>query len=535
MSAGRTAGLDRRQLFALVRAYRTMGGRQPSGGLLPQRHKFGEVFGYVILALIGCGMGLVALTRPPVESFALLLHSLTLFFVLITALREADRLLFDPQDRDVLLYRPVHPSTRVAAKALGMLTSCLVLAGLLNLGPLFLGLLCPDAQPWFPLVHAASTALNTLFACGVALCSYGLMVRVLGRQRFKHVMTALQILLVLALVGGSQLLPRLLGSMDGALPTAPSGWKLALPPTWFAGFDRALSGAAADARTWSLAAAAIGITLLLVYLGVARIPDDQAEAEIAEVMTPRSGRVLRARRSWAERWPLRWWLRDPVERASFKLASAYLARERTLQVQIASACAMFLIFPLMSLFQRRAGAEMSFVWAYLASTTADAALLFLRSSSHPEAAEVFAVTPLHDRSALFQGARKAVVACCVVPLVLYASAFAIWGARADLGQLWLLAPAFAAIGPLSQLPGLAGDYVPLARAPNLGRRHERWWVSFLALLALGPFIGVLVLAREFGWLVPASALTCLVFLAIGRVLAARVRRAAAGQRWAQAG
>jgi hypothetical protein len=98
-----------------------------------------------------------------------------------------------------------------------------------------------------------------------------------------------------------------------------------------------------------------------------------------------------------ERWlaalvklpPLSWWLRDPVERESFKLTTAYLVRDREIKMRLYPGVAPLLIMPLVMLFSGgtgKGGAEAAIMMQGFATCFLDMlsmqAMLFLGCSEH---------------------------------------------------------------------------------------------------------------------------------------------------------
>src|SRR5262245_201477 len=146
---------------------------------------------------------------------------------------------------------------------------------------------------------------------------------------------------------------------------------------------------------------------------------------MAHVQDERGGRRVQ-RLPTGERWPMRVWLRDPVERAAFQLATAYLRRDRDVRLRLRPSLVVFALLPLAGLVleEQRGGHLLPLASACLLGMVPGVALEALRISSHPVASELFAVVPIAGTAAVFQGVRKAAM-WYVLPALLLSVALAV--------------------------------------------------------------------------------------------------------------
>ena len=104
--------------------------------------------------------------------------------------------------------------------------------------------------------------------------------------------------------------------------------------------------------------------------------------------------------SWSRFRHCNWWLRDPVSRASFLLAAAYLVRDRDVKLRIYPGIAPMLVIPFIFLLQgyghKGSGGMtfgISFSGAYL-GLVPFLGLQILQYSQQWQAADVFRVAPM---------------------------------------------------------------------------------------------------------------------------------------------
>ncbi len=310
------------------------------------------------------------------------------------------------------------------------------------------------------------------------------------------------------------------------------GWFLwVLPPAWFAGLDDALAGSHA-ALSFDLAALAVVATGVVLWLAFGKLAADYGVG--LQLMSEKGGgtralsgggRVL----DWlVARPPLSWWLRRPVERASFLLCLAYLTRDRDCKLRVYPSVAPLLITPLGAFRQRSAGLD--FVIAFVGALLAEAPMLVLhqmRVSQDWAAADVFHVVPLAGPAQLCSGARKATQAL-FAPLLIVVAGAVLWHDRGSPERLLLLLPGLIAMPVCSWFPCRNGLAVPLSQAPTGARQAARGGLSvtllMLGIIALG---AVSLLAWQSGWF--RSFL--IVELVVGTILVTVMKRQSQAVRW----
>lgn len=529
--------VDGRQTKALVRAFLVMsvrkmpmrGGQRGAmtGGLR------GVWFLLGIYTLLGGALAMLTALLPRVFDAAFTVHFMTLFLVGSSAMSEASEVLFSASENDVLLHRPIHPSTLVLAKGLTIIAFTSLIALSLNLFPTFALLAVDGARPWVPLVHLASVATETVFASAFVVCTYGAVAKLLGRERFQRMVTGAQIASTLFLAFGFQIVPRMLGRFQVFELANEPGWMWALPPTWFAAIDATLASTDAPSLAIWPAAFGVALTVVLSWIAVLRLPvTTHGMAAMAEEKKPVAvapTRVARAPSFLSKLLDL--WMRDPVERASFRLATAYILRERAIKVRLAAALSFYAVLPLISFLNERENDFMPLMLLWMCSVVPFTVLESLRISSHPAAADVFAVTPVRDPSRIFHGVRKAAMALVQIPLLVYVAAVGAWATRATPERFVLALPPLVALPTFSLLVGVAGPYLPLSIAQRTGQRSLQMFLVF-GTMAVAIVLGVITFAAwKVGWFWPTLAgevvVMAVVHALLVRLIAARVRPAGA--------
>mgnify|MGYP000342021365 CR=1 FL=1 len=475
------------------------------------------VYGLVGLTVLG-GAG------PELFPFALRLHTVALLFVCLFIVGSTGELLFNREESEILLHRPVEPAELLRAKVRVMVEVCLWLALSFNLAGLAVGSLGPGGRLAFLPAHLLSTALMAVFCCSVVVLLYQLCLRWLGRERVDNVMTGLQMLLILLVIVGAQVAPRMLEQGPRFTSVGPdSPLLLAFPPAWFAGLDAVLTGNF-EAGALTLAGFAAAATLLVPWLALGRLAgtyqeglQDGIESTTATHDRPRDG-IRRLMRMPG----LSWLLREPGRAAGFRLCAAYLARDRDTKLRFYPSIAPMLVIPVILLattFSSEASElGLSFAAAYLA-TVPPLANNLLRFTQDWEASDTFRTTPMAGPGPLVHGARLAVSVLVVAPITLL-MVVATLAMPATRGSLALLLPGILCLPLFSAAGGLMGPAIPLFRATEEARSASRGIWYFLMMMGAMILSGVGVAAWKFGIFAPFLVLETLT-VAIGHRLLCR--------------
>ena len=135
------------------------------------------------------GMFALFFLQQPVFALSVYLHAMTLVFLGMFVAASAGEVLFNKDEADILMHRPVTPRALLWAK-IGVLTEVsLWLAGAFNLTGFFVGIGGKDGGWLFPITHAISTIMEALFCTGTVVLVYQLCLRWFGRERLDGLMT----------------------------------------------------------------------------------------------------------------------------------------------------------------------------------------------------------------------------------------------------------------------------------------------------------------------------------------------------------
>ncbi len=485
-------------------------------------------------ALAGCFC--LFMLGQPVFSVSLYLHGAGMFFIGMFVASSAGEILFNKEEAEILLHRPVSPRAMLWAKVRVLCQVSLWLALAFNLAPLVAACFGGWTGLIFVPAHVISVWLSALFCTGAVVLVYQLCLRWFGRERLDGLMTFSQVMMTMLLILGGQIVPHLIRYIPEEVSLTGDTWWLAvLPPAWFAGLDELLMGGGTPG-SWALGGAGLVVTGGTLALAFGKLASSYGrglrtlgEAAVKPVGAGGRPRLLQRLASLP---PFSLWLRDPLERGGFLLVGAYMLRDREVKLRLYPGVAPLAVLPVVFLFiasgsgtERGSGQMLMLFGAYVALLPMTAMGL-LRFSQNWQAADVFLVTPTHGPGRLLIGARKAVDLFLTLPAVLLQTlaAFLILG---DLRMLYFLLPGIIALPAYSRLGGFAMKGAPLSEPAEESRSAKRGLVVFLSSLSVFALGGVAAGAWALGCFVPFLVVEAVVVLAVCLSLDRRTR----GLRW----
>ncbi len=442
------------------------------------------------------GFMVLLLNNQPVFAQSVYLHSLTFAFLGMFLASSAGEILFNKEEADILLHRPISPRALLWAKIRVLLQVSLWIAGAFNLPSLFFRF-GSAAGGWpFILAHVVSVGLEAMFCAGCVVMVYQLCLRWFGRERLDGLITTAQVILSVGAVLCSQILPQLVIRLERDDAIGAGAWGMVLlPPAWFAGIDDAIAGTG-ELGAWGLTVLSALTTAFVMWMAFGKLAGDYESGlqKLNETISTSKRTSGEAGRRWLENLidlpPLGWWLRDPVERASFLLTAAYLLRDRDVKLRVYPAIAPFMALPVVFLFQgvgrergELGGFGLVFGGSYLAIVPM-MGLSLVQYSQQWQASDMFRAAPLPGPAALCHGARRAVLFVLALP-TLVVFGLVTFAVRLDVAQLLLLLPGAVAMPVFALIPGLTGGGVPLScpteEAKGASRGLAMMGINFLSL------------------------------------------------------
>jgi ABC-2 type transport system permease protein len=471
-----------------------------------------------VYALFGLFAAKFLVGNEPIFALAIYAHSVTFIFLGMFVSSSAGEVLFNKDEADILMHRPITTKDLLWSKIRVMIQISLWLAAALNLVALVVGVYMANGGILFPFIHIVSTVLEALFCTGCVVLTYQLCLRWFGRERLDSLMTLTQVIVTIALVMAGQVLPQLMFRMskDGLLQFNSIHWWIALlPPAWFAGMDDAVAGHG-DVGSWLLVGIGLVATALVVWLAFGKLAENYCAGlqTIGETISKPKSRFGSQRR-WTEILaglpPLKWF--SPASRAGFILTTAYLFRDRDVKLRVFPGIAPMLIMPFLFLFQDQRAME-GFGTAFSTGFLAMVPLLtldLLQYSQQWQASDIFRLAPTAGPAELCSGARRAVLCVLVAPSLILIG-FIAWMVQHNVTHLVLFLPGLMLMPVVSLVPAALGRGVPLSLPNEEIKSAGRSMKMMIVMLVAMAISAVAAVTYKFGyiwWMILAEAVILL--------------------------
>ena len=327
-------GIDRIGLAALVRAFLLIDlrGQHYARATASQPHFMISPLFWVIgqCLTLSAGLSLLLFARVDVYFFVLANLSVSLLVLAATLVVEFGEVVEGRTDLEVLGHRPIAPRTYAAARMINLLVYVGLMYAALNLFPLILGAGLRDAGVLYvPTYLLASLASSLAVTCLVIwlLAAAGDSPKLASA---KEAFAWLQILLLLVVGYGAQLMFRDRTQAVLYWGAFPPAWVDYLPSSWLAQF--VADSYDPDGRSGLIAAVLVVVAAASVVLGFARL------VRLYRVMAPAliaaPVRTMPATHIGQVGGPmLTRWLPRCEERVGFWLCQKLLAREAAMKLR----------------------------------------------------------------------------------------------------------------------------------------------------------------------------------------------------------
>lgn len=419
---------NRRQLVS----YQTKTKKEPSNTFLL------TLFFY---ALFGMFVSIAVYNIPSFIMSMILFFSYLMVMIIMTLITDFSSILLDTSDNTIILPRPVDGRTLFVARTTHIL---------LYLGQMVLAL---SLLPMVVIGLKHGAALLPFFFMGIVLASitaialtnafYLLLMQFANEEKLKNIINYFQIVMAVFIMGGYQILPRIMERLDlENFVFDITWWSFLLPPVWFAGALEAIYFNTFETNNIALCLCAVtfpisGAWLVNRYLTpvFSRKLGVLNNADVSPTITPtrKENQNIVDKLSRAITTP-------GLEYGAFNFIYKILGRDRKIKLKIYPSYGYVLIFGIIFMF--RGKQDMATTWAelgesnyyivliYLTFMIIQVAIFEIRYSDEFKASWIYFAAPIVKPGEILSGMLKAVFVRLFIPgyLIMSTAVLFIWGA-----------------------------------------------------------------------------------------------------------
>jgi ABC-2 type transport system permease protein len=355
--------------------------------------------------------------------------------------------LIDVRDTQIILPKPVNDITFIAARLLHIFVHVCKMVIPLSL-PAFVYI---TAQTGIvaALAFGVMVFLATLFSIFLINAVYIFILQITTPERFKNVISYIQIAFAIGIYAAYQVLPRMFDRLGGTgIDLTQYDWLVAMPPYWFAcAFNTLVTFKTDNLLQLISAVLAVLMPVLSIYLVVKYLAPafNQKLAMISGSGSATSGAqaaqtVRQTGGGFADRIS-QVLTGNRMEQAGFMMAWRLMARSRDFKLLVYPSIGYFLVLFVMMVFRGTNSVKaqedglMTFfpvLIAYFGGIISISALSQVSYSNQYNAAWVYYVSPLTRPGEIVSGALKAVMVQFYALVALFALAVGLWLGGTDM-------------------------------------------------------------------------------------------------------
>lgn len=490
------AGVNFEQLKAIVSIKLTMDNRrQLIAYRQNQKKESGNTFlmTMIVYGIFGLFVGLLIATVPSIMVSMIIFFGYVMAMISMTLITDFSSTLLDTSDNTIILPRPVDSRTLFAARVTHILLYLGQLTFALSLVPAIF--LATVHGVTLLIVFIPLLGLSVLMAMFITNALYLSIMQFASEEKLKNIINYFQIAMAVLIMGGYQLMPRMMDQFDLENQVFEiKWWSYLVPPVWMAGTMEMARELNFQPDHILLLMLAVTVPLTGWYVTnkyltpqfSKKLSGMDIQSEGSKVTVQKEGGMLTTL--------TRWLTATRTEAAGFSLVYKILARDRKIKLKIYPAFGYVLIFG--AVFVLRNDGGFAEAWRDLPNTSYHLVLIYilfmilqvalyeLPYSDDFKASWVYYALPVARPGEILSGMVKAVIVRLFVPAyaVICIAVLAIWGPSASKDLLFGL---FNNILMVSILAAISGRHLPLSQAPNTRSQSGNFMRSMLIIILVG--------------------------------------------------
>jgi len=488
-------GIDKNHFLALVKISLKTDFRPHTAPSSTRRRLISPAIApFVIYGWLGFFLAVTLATKhASVQVYSFFMISYTMVMVFFAVLHEFDLILINPDDADIISFRPVNSVTYSAARLANFMIYVFLLTLSLSFMPAVVSLFLPEAGWLFPLLLLKITGIASLSTGFVVVIFYTELLNRVSANKLKDTITYMQVLFTLIIFTVYQLIPRLSADTLNADVSGAAKLLFLFPSAWYAGFIDYCTGSSGSFPD-IFALLAVLFTLAVLIPGIRQFSLKGA-AKMAFLLqqsekVSTAGKEDEHLRTSIGPAALKFILRSNESQAGFFFALKMIKRDRGVRAGFLSIGAILVASVLLSFFDGSMADPFSsgsavqtgnFSYVFMFSIFVIFAFVnFLQFSSDWEGSWIFKTLPMHYPGELYRGAKWVIVVHVLIPL--YFIMFLAYSLKMGLFHAFLQIIVFFTFGVLALTCGFfLVNELPFSRKRVRGERVRTFKMIFYTL------------------------------------------------------
>lgn len=391
-----------------------------SGGDKEDKNSFNKAL--IMYAIMGIFIGIITMFTFNIMYTYTIVFGMFMFFILTIFISDFSSVLLDVRDKNIIGTKGVDNKTINAAKLTHIcyyifLTS-LALSWLAIIGSFKSGIL-------IGVIFILELIVIDIFMVVITALLYLLILKFFDGEKVKDIINFVQIGLTIIMTISYQFLGRMFDIVDINIVYKSNIWNLILPPMWFASPLHAIDGGKINEIIIILIVLALIVPVIAISLYIkntSKFEDSLSKLNIVKDSEKEKKHRLFYRIG-------KWTCRNNEEKAVYDLSSSIIKREREFKLMTYPSLGFNIVFPLLFIFMYSMDSineiknislhmSLNIYWFIFMVPTL---LMTLQYSNDYKAAWIYETAYISDKSNVYKGAYKALLANILLPLYLFES------------------------------------------------------------------------------------------------------------------
>lgn len=379
----------------------------------------------IIYAVVGViSAPIILMDTNPIIKMSLY-FSFFMVLILSVFISDFSSVILDINDKDIIVTKGVDLKTLNAAKFTHIFIYISQLSLAICITAVIAGL---RYGPKFIILFLLSIILIDILMIIITALMYFVILKIFSGEKLKDMINAFQILFLLVFIVGYQFVGRAFTFVDFNFVYKPSVWHVLMPPMWFASNFNIINGTNVDSLIKVMSGLSIVIPIISIIAYIKLIPVFENNLQKLSDNTYKNKRT----KETISQKMSKIICKNKEERTFFNFVYDVLSKDREFKTKIYPSLAMGVFMPFIMLvsfydgngivpFLESLRGSKNYFMGYLCVLMSQSIITTLKFSAQYEAAWIYDVLPIKEKSNVYKGMFKASIYKLILPIFIIMS------------------------------------------------------------------------------------------------------------------